>query len=132
MDMNITKFIIVDDDPVNNLICKKVIMNVIPNASVKTFTQPESGLAYILATYSLDNVGKTILLLDINMPSMNGWEFMDQFERASTCVKDQISAYILSSSLSLDDKEKAGTYKNIVDYLEKPLSTTILQSISES
>ena len=124
------RFIVVDDDPVNNSICRKVITRIFPNADVMTFTEPETGLAYIISTFSKPNVGRAILFLDINMPTMTGWEFIERFEKFGTTIKEQLYIYVLSSSVNSVDKEKAKHNRNIVDYIEKPLSLSIVESLT--
>jgi response regulator RpfG family c-di-GMP phosphodiesterase len=123
------RFIVIDDDSISNMLCKKVIAKTIPDAEVITFTEPEKGLAYLLTTYEKPTSGNAILFLDINMPSMSGWEFMEQFKEAGETVKKKIHVYILSSSVNPLDKEKARTNPGIVEYLEKPLSALVLKSV---
>ena len=127
-DLN-PRFIIIDDEEVNNIICRRVITKPIPSAEVIMFTSPESGLAYILENFNQPVEGSTILLLDINMPTMSGWKFMDRFEQFPSKVKDQIKVYILSSSIDPIDQEKAEKNPLIIDFLEKPLSTDDLKKI---
>jgi len=123
-------FIVVDDDPVNNMICKKVIAHAIPLADIKTFTEPENGLAYLKTAFAESSANKSVLFLDINMPSMTGWEFLEQFELARMQNKERLSIYILSSSVNTADKEKAKANHNITGYLVKPLSVDIMRSLA--
>ena len=114
-------FILVDDDPINNLLCSTIIDRVIPGVEIAKFTEPEKGFEFL--KYTAGNVLKTkaILYLDINMPGMNGWEFMEAFETLDKNTREQIIVYILSSSIDPRDMEKAKNNKNIVDYFVKPL-----------
>lgn len=122
-------FIIIDDDPINNLLCSKNIKKNIPEADIIAFKEAEKGLDYIKSFFSESNVGNAILLLDINMPTMSGWEFMQKFKMLDETIKHQISIYILSSSIHQDDKQKAKEDPYIVDYVEKPLSVEFLKRI---
>ncbi len=115
-------FIIVDDDPINNFITKKVITKISPQAEVVTFTKPEEGLDYVLSTFTKPNNGKAILLLDINMPSMTGWQFMEVLEKKGAVISERLLIYILSSSIDSADKEKAKVNPQIKDYIMKPLT----------
>jgi two-component SAPR family response regulator len=126
MDKN---FIVVDDDSVNNLICRKVIKNVFPEAVVLTFTNPETALTYIKSIY-FDSCGKaTILLLDINMPILSGWDFLEEFEGFDANIKEQLKIYMLSSSTDQLDKDLANENKNVCGYIEKPLDKDIIAKI---
>jgi CheY-like chemotaxis protein len=122
-------FIVIDDEPFNNLICKKLTQTVYPEAEVKTFTDPEKGLSFLLSEFSKTTDSTTILFLDINMPNMNGWEFMVEYKRLSDDIKAKINLYILSSSVDPIDKEKAQQNPYILDFIEKPLTIERLKSL---
>lgn len=115
-------FIVVDDDSVNNLICRKVIRHLFPKADVVTFTNPETALTYIKSTYANSSGNETILLLDLNMPILSGWDFLEVFEDFDANIKGQVKIYILSSSIDQNDKDCAANNKNISGYIEKPLT----------
>nr|WP_315157988.1 response regulator [uncultured Flavobacterium sp.] len=121
-------FIVIDDDPINNLLCSKNIKKNIQEAEVITFTEAEKGLDHIKSFFNEPNVENAVLFLDINMPIMSGWEFMEEFEKLNTLIKDQIFIYILSSSIDQQDKLKAKNHPDVVDYIEKPLSPEILKN----
>ena len=114
-------FLLIDDDPINNLLCSSIIERVLPQAEIVKFTEPEKGLDYIKGLANNTPSAKTILYLDINMPGMNGWEFMEAFETLDKNTREQIVIYILSSSIDPRDIEKAKNNSYIVDYFVKPL-----------
>jgi CheY-like chemotaxis protein len=115
-------FIVVDDDHINNLVCRKIITNTFPDSDVQAFTDPESALAYITATYGNTKDRNVILFLDINMPTLTGWDFLEAFARFDTQVKEQLKIYMLSSSVDHRDKDRAAKNKNVCGFIEKPLS----------
>jgi len=125
----ITNFIVVDDDYVNNMICRKIIKKVSPEMDVQEFLDPDTALVYIKSTYSKTDAPDAVLFLDINMPIITGWEFLEAFERFDTRVKEHLKIYMLSSSVAPGDKERAANNKNVVDYIEKPLSVEVINSI---
>lgn len=69
------------------------------------------------------------IFLDINMPEMDGWEFMDQFGLLSDSVKSKCKIFILTSSLNPIDIAKSKTYNEISGFASKPLTTEILNFI---
>src|SRR5579872_656467 len=93
-------FIVIDDDPTNNLVCKMYIKIIYPNADIRTYTNAQEGLEYISSKYPLPNTQETILFLDINMPILSGWEVLDSFNNFSNTIKKQFRIYILSSSVA--------------------------------
>jgi len=121
------KFIMVDDDEFNNLIYSMVIEDALGNVDTQSFTEPEEGLAYV------QNVqDPTILFLDINMPTLTGWEFLEQYEKFSEEVKSQIKIFILSSSVDFRDKDRAAANKYVRGFLSKPLeSETVISIVNE-
>ncbi len=106
-----------------------ILKNLFGEVDIKTFTVPEEGLVFIENEY-MTNLEPAILFLDINMPTLTGWEFMDRYEKFSEEVKKQISIYILSSSVDQRDKDKAKANQYIKDFISKPLKRETILSIS--
>jgi CheY-like chemotaxis protein len=114
-------FIIVDNDPVNNLLCSLAIKDASVNPDILAFTNPLKAFEYISA-YNGSNDNLNILLLDINMPVWSGWDFVDHFEKLDEKIKKRFKIFMLSSSIDNDDKLRAAENKNVVDNIEKPLT----------
>ncbi|KYG74928.1 CheY-like chemotaxis protein [Roseivirga ehrenbergii] len=113
-------FIVIDDDPVNNFLSKVIIRKVLPEAIVYEFTQPIEALEFIQS----DNESHELitLFLDINMPIVDGWGFLERFKLLDAHLIEKIDIYMLSSSLDERDKIKAKSYKSVQDYIQKPLT----------
>ncbi len=123
-------FIIVDDDKINNKLCRKIIETIYPKAGLIDFTDPQEGFEYLANDFANDVSGKrAILLLDIIMPVMNAWEFLEQFEALEESVKDRIKIFILSSSVDKNDMAKAKANKYVEYYLIKPLTNETIKLI---
>lgn len=127
----VVKYIIVDDDSGSNILCEILLNHALGDIDIKSFTSPEDGLEFIGNRY-VNDIGHTILLLDINMPSLNGWEFLEAFDKFSEKVKTQISIYMVSSSIDHRDKAKAKANRSIRAFLSKPLVHDTIISISAS
>jgi len=128
-DNSLPDFIIIDDDPINNLICQKMIELTIQGATVHTFTIPEKGLEYIMSAYIVENAKNAILFLDINMPHLNGWDVLERFKNFPDLVKQHIKIYMLSSSVDPQDQEKAGDSPLVSGFISKPLSQAKLHAV---
>jgi len=116
------RFIAIDDDPVNNLICKLTIELVAGQPEILTFTNPAQGFDYIMSQYGANqDQTQTVLLLDINMPVMSGWEFLERFDNLAQDVKNLFKIYILSSSVDERDKQRSYANKNVSAFMVKPL-----------
>jgi CheY-like chemotaxis protein len=116
------RFIVVDDDPVNLILCRRGILNELPDIDVQTFEKPEEALDYIWNEYPACDL-PSVLLLDINMPGMTGWDFMKVYEKFDAKIRKLITIYILSSPTDMHDIETAHKNKNVTGYIVKPLSS---------
>lgn len=117
------EFIIIDDDAINNKICRKVIEKTYPEVEISDFIDSQEGFDYIVDKYSKkrDN-SKAILLLDITMPVLDAWEFLELFDKLDNNVKSRIKIHILSSSVHKGDMARAQSNPHVEYYLIKPLT----------
>ena len=125
-------YMVVDDDATNNMICEFTIKRMDKDAAIKMFAVPEDALAFINEEYSKTNKAlPTVLFLDVNMPTMTGWEFLDAFIQFDEWVKGQFTIYILSSSIE-DFTEEAAIYPFIEGFLSKPLKIANLEGVRKN
>lgn len=103
---------LVDDKDISNFIMRKFIEIRRPDADIKEFTDPKSALE------SIPVISPDIIFLDLNMPVMNGWQFLDAMKNSSLAHK----VAILTSSTSTDDFEKSKDYGNVINFYVKPLN----------
>lgn len=121
------RFILVDDDPLTNLLAKKILEKNLGEVEVRDFLVPELALKYIETAFeNKEYEGKTTLFLDINMPSLTGWEFLDKFEKFAEAIKNQFNIYMLSSSVDPADIQRAKQNPLVRDFIEKPISKAFL------
>lgn len=117
MQKKTKRYIVVDDDPVSNLVSELNIKKFDPEAELILFTCPEEALEFLK---SEKDSQPSILLLDINMPIMTGWEFLSEFNQFPQHMRESFSVFILSSSLE-DCTEKVETYPDLNGFFSKPL-----------
>lgn len=108
---------LVDDDPINNLINKRLLGKVDISNNIFIFQDGEDALNQIQDLSIEDSV---LILLDINMPVLNGWEFLDKYLEFFPLRKDKI--IILSSSIDFLDRQKSQEFRIVSDFIEKPLT----------
>jgi response regulator RpfG family c-di-GMP phosphodiesterase len=121
----ITNFIIIDDERINNFMSSMIIEDAYDCAAINAFTDPEKGLEY-LAGLESSEMEEMVLYLDINMPRLNGWQFMERYQQFSEKLKEKIKVFILTSSIDDREKVRACNTPNVIDCLEKPLSQEIV------
>ncbi|UPT66874.1 MAG: response regulator [Sphingobacteriales bacterium JAD_PAG50586_3] len=119
------KFLIIDDDAGNNLLCELVIVRAFVNAEVISFTSASKGIDYI-KNGNTEKTIKTILFLDINMPTLSGWDVLAQFEGIKAIIDHNFTVYMLSSSVNPADKVRAENNRFVEGYLTKPLTKTLV------
>lgn len=120
-------FILIDDSAFDLFIYEKLILKSGLGSSVRPFNSAQDALEYL--TSEGDRLTKTVILLDLQMPGMNGFEFIDQFDLLPDSLKSQIRIYMLSSTIDTRDIEKAKASIHILELLSKPLEITALKSI---
>jgi len=112
----------IDDDEINNMLSERLISRVIPQATVKSFLYAEDALELIAKEPT--NIPDAIFL-DINMPRMNGWDFLDSISVLNIAV----NVYMLTSSIDPRDQEKASKFSQVNDFISKPLREDRLRLI---
>ena len=124
--MNSTPVIlIVDDDPVFQTLLNIGIAQIDLPKEVKTFGNGAEALAY------LDDPAEreVLIFLDLNMPVMNGWEFLERLQEKD--YRDQVLIVITSTSTLREDKARAFQYQQVLFFKEKPLNLTVIKSLVE-
>lgn len=120
--MNNLIICIIDDDPIYQIITKKIINKTDTKKEVISFSNGAEAIETLVSNVHNPEALPNIILLDIDMPIMDGWDFMTSFERIRPMISKQILIYIVSSSIANSDKEKAKTFKQISGFLSKPLT----------
>lgn len=119
--------LLVDDDPIFNWVSTKLIKKVDSDLTIKSCADGREALDFLCEHYT----GETLyqILLDINMPKLNGWEFIEALKGMQAIKSENISIYIVSSSTDESDIEKANEFTLVKGYFKKPLSIEDIKSI---
>lgn len=114
---------LVDDDQVITYITERLIKNADPSVAVTSFLSSKMALEKLRIATSVPD----ILLLDINMPGLNGWEFLEQLRG----MQKYVNVYMYSSSIDPEDVKKAHSYPMVRDFLSKPIDIQVMRKILE-
>ena len=122
---NKLNFIVIDDSKLDCFIAEKIIKNTGKSETIKSFLQATEALEYI-ANSPADPHAQTVILVDIQMPVMNGFEFVEAFEKLSNSITANYVIYIISSSINENDLNKVHSFSSVKQFLNKPLTSNNL------
>lgn len=117
---------IIDDDAIFVFVLKKLLEK---NGNFGNMIDFKNGNDAIDILFSKESELPCVILLDLNMPIIDGWQFLDQLEDSE--LKDQLNVYIMSSSIDRTDIEKSKTYSIVKDFISKPVNADKLNKILE-
>jgi CheY-like chemotaxis protein len=121
---------IVEDDKANNFLCKMTLEEV-GMTHTRSFLRAELALNDLMECAQKNETLPSIILLDINMPAMDGWGFLNEYRKLPAEVRSNISVLLFSTSEHPRDIEKAKIYPEVLDFLAKPLSEEVANSLKE-
>lgn len=121
-------FLIDDDDAYLYGIRKLIEYNHLCG-QVMQFSNGRQAIEYIRAHISDNNSLPDYILLDLEMPIMDGWQFMEEFILTRPQINKEMTIYVVSSSIDDRDKQKAKSISAITDYLVKPMNTKSLKAV---
>lgn len=112
---------LIDDDQIYTFGFKKLINLKGFNSKVINFRDGEQAIMWIKTRLN-SALLPDIIFLDINMPNMDGWEFMKEFAEIKSQLGKKITIYMLSSSIDLNDIYRAKNILDVEDYIFKPVN----------
>lgn len=120
---------IVDDDDVYQYTITRALKSDRLVKKILVFSDGEEALDFVT-----DNIGKNenlpdVIFLDVNMPIMDGWQFLEEYVKIKPRVGKQITIYMVTSSVDPVDVEKAEKFQEISDYLVKPIQPDQLREL---
>ncbi|SKB44025.1 response regulator [Dyadobacter psychrophilus] len=118
-------FFLIDDSAFDLFIYEKLLIKSGITNSVKTFNSARDALKHLIT--QADILPESIILLDLQMPDMNGFEFIDEFDHLPVMLQEKIRIFMLSSTIDTRDIDKAKASQHIIDLLPKPLEISTLK-----
>lgn len=121
---------IIDDDPIYQFLMNKIVLLTKIDIDIISFSNGREAIDNFQASIQENKKLPNIILLDIEMPHMDGWDFMNHIELLMTKHSlSNIKIYIVSSSISHEDVEKAELNKNVLGYYSKPIKSEDIAEI---
>jgi CheY-like chemotaxis protein len=119
--------LVIDDDDINIFIIKKIVEKTGYDIEMVARSNGQQAVDYLNETILQKKTLPHLVLIDINMPVMNGWEFIEAYETLG--IEQKVDMYILSSSVYENDIEKTKGYKAVKGFISKPLSMERLSEL---
>jgi len=122
----------IDDDLITLMLCKMVISKASFSKEIATAKNGEEALKYFDTLKTTHSINKPqLIFLDLNMPVMNGWEFLDSFNTEEYAEFQKTKIVILSSTIDPADLERSKKYPMVIDFLSKPITKEMLDYLKE-
>jgi len=127
---SINTLYIIDDDPIFVFTTKKMFDKEKICQNILVFPNGEDAINHLTPLMDANNEKELpeLILLDLNMPIMDGWQFLDEFVKHKT--EKKIIIFIVSSSIDPNDIQKANEYQNVSNYIIKPITREKIKHIA--
>ncbi len=126
-----TDVLLVEDDPITIMVCERIIKMTSFAEKVTSCENGKIAFDFLFSVKDKENMPK-IIFLDINMPVMNGWDFLEELNKVKHAFKELPGIYLLSSTVDPEDYTKAKKILLVKDFISKPLSKEALENISST
>lgn len=113
---------IVDDDDIFVFLTTKIIEQTNLVDLIKVFGNGLDAINFLKENKNNVDALPDIILLDLSMPIMNGWQFLEKYNKLNPTIGKKITIYICSSSISPDEITRAKTISEVSDYIIKPIT----------
>lgn len=131
MKKKLNCILLVDDNDADNYYHEIVINDFGCAEEVVAVQSGKAALDYLKSIENGNHPQPDLIFLDINMPAMNGWEFLEEYKKLDVIQQGKIVVVMLTTSLNLDDEEKARGIEHIKNFKNKPLTEEMLHEIIE-
>jgi CheY-like chemotaxis protein len=123
--------LLIDDHKPDNVLHTIIIEEANVAEKIVAIETGQKALDYLKSTEDGKHMQPDLIFLDINMPGINGWDFLGDYEQLDQAKQGGVVIVMLTTSLNPDDEAKARTYSVIKGFRNKPLTPEMLQELLE-
>ena len=125
----VNKVFIIDDDPISILDTETMMRKNDYGNEIKTFEEPKAALEIFKKEYSWDDGLPDYFFLDVQMPEINAWQFLEHYEKLHPSIADKQHVILLSATFNPEDESKAKSHPMVLELITKPVNGTILERL---
>lgn len=115
------KFMLIDDDEIFVFLTKKTILKVSADVEVQVFADGQQAISHLQYISGHSDLFPDAIFLDLNMPVMDGWEFLDEYQKLDDFPFNKVPLYIVSSSISPYEMDRSAGIPVVTEFIIKPL-----------
>jgi len=124
---------VIDDDNIYQYTARVLLESTGLAKQIRSFYNGHEAIIYFRDKKNINlETLPDVIFLDINMPIMNGWEFLEEYHKLYNTLPKPIVVYVVSSSVDSSDMQKSRSYKAVTDYIVKPVTRRKYLELIES
>lgn len=126
------RLLLVDDDHIQHKITELIIKRLNLDVTYESYIHAQEVLSFLIKHHKNYSVLPDLIILDLDMPEISGWDFLDIFEIFKQYFAKKIAIVILTSSVDIKDRERIIKYESVKGFYTKPFTQEAMEDILES